>query len=54
MAKQLGNKNIPKDIKIVGINVGEMPKDFSEELSPDISKAVTKAVRLVEEEVEKE
>ena len=53
MAKRLGEKRIPDDIKLVGINLGELPYEFGENLSVEIKKAVPKAVKLVEEEVKK-
>jgi hydrogenase maturation protease len=53
LAEKLGEKRIPKDIRIVGINLGELPCEFGENLSPEIKKAVPKAVKLVEEEVKK-
>ncbi len=46
------NNRIPKDIKIVGINIGELNCEFGEELSSEIAKAIPKAVELVKKEVE--
>ena len=54
MAKRLGDKRIPEDIKIVGINLGELPNEFSECLSPEIASSIPKAVKTVEEEVKRE
>ena len=53
LAKKLGHKRIPNDIKLVGINIGEFNSEFGEELSSEIAKAVPKAVDLVKKEVEK-
>jgi len=53
MAKRLGETRIPDEIKLVGINLGELPCDFGENLSPEIKNAVPKAVELVKEEVKK-
>ena len=53
LAKKLGHKRIPNDIKLVGINIGEFNSEFGEELSSEIAKAVPKAVELVKKEVEK-
>jgi hydrogenase maturation protease len=54
LAKRLGEKRIPKDIKIVGINIGELSCEFGEELSNEIKKSVPKAVDIVKKEVEKD
>lgn len=54
MAKRLGERRIPDDIKLVGINLGELPYEFGENLSIEIKKAVPKAVKLVKEEVKKD
>ena len=53
LAKKLGENNIPKDISLIGINIGEIPSEFGEELSSEIAKAIPKAVELVEKEVRK-
>jgi hydrogenase maturation protease len=52
LAKRLGENRIPTDIKIVGINIGELGCEFGEELSSEIEKAIPKAVELVKKEVE--
>ncbi len=52
LAKKLGHNKIPKDIKIVGINIGELGCEFGEELSSEIANAIPKAVELVKKEVE--
>ena len=52
LAKKLGNNRIPQDIKIVGINIGELGCEFGEELSSEITKAIPKAVELVKKELE--
>ncbi len=54
LAKRLGEKRIPKDIRLVGINIGELSCEFGEELSSEIAKAVPKAAKIVKEEVEKD
>lgn len=54
LAKKLGETRIPKDISLVGINIGELPTEFGEHLSSEIAKAVPKAVEIVENEVEKD
>jgi hydrogenase maturation protease len=51
LAKKLGQNLIPKDIKIVGINIGELNCEFGEELSGEVAKAVPKAVEIVKKEV---
>jgi len=52
LAKKLGENRIPTDIKVVGINIGELGCEFGEELSSEIAKAIPKAVELVKKEVE--
>jgi hydrogenase maturation protease len=52
LAKKLGNNKIPTDIKVVGINIGELGCEFGEELSSEIANAIPKAVELVKKEVE--
>ena len=52
LAKKLGENRIPSDIKVVGINIGELGCEFGEELSSEIAKAIPKAVELVKKEVE--
>ena len=54
LAKRLGERRIPKDIKLVGINIGELSCEFGEELSSEIAKAVPKAVDFVKKEVEED
>ena len=54
LAKKLGEKRIPKDISLIGINIGELSCEFGEELSGEIKKAVPKAAKIVKEEVEKD
>ena len=54
LAKRLGEKRIPDDISLVGINIGELSCEFGEELSGEIKKAVPKAAKIVKEEVEKD
>ena len=54
LAKRLGEKRIPSDIKLVGINIGELSCEFGEELSSEIAKAVPKAVDFVKKEVEED
>lgn len=53
LAKRLGENKVPNDIKLVGINIGELSCEFGEELSSEIEKAVPKAVDIVKKEVEK-
>jgi hydrogenase maturation protease len=52
LAKKLGENRIPSDIKVVGINIGELGCEFGEELSSEIAKAIPKTVELVKKEVE--
>lgn len=53
LAKKLGDDNIPKEIKIVGINIGEFSYEFGENLSCEVEKAIPKAINIVKKEVEK-
>jgi len=54
LKKKLGERNIPKDIKMVGINIGELPNEFGEELSSEILKSIPKAVKIVKQELDKD
>lgn len=54
LAKRLGERRVPKEIKIVGINIGKLSCEFGEELSSEIAKAVPKAVDFVKKEVEED
>jgi hydrogenase maturation protease len=47
MAKKMGQKKIPKEIIIIGILMEKIPCEFSEKLSPEIQKAVPKAITLI-------
>jgi len=51
MAKIMGEKQIPKEIIIIGIIMDQIPCEFSEELSEKISQAVPKAVELTLNEI---
>ena len=53
MSKRLGEKRIPKDIKLIGVNLGELPSEFGENLSSEIMQSVPKAVELAKKEVER-
>ncbi len=53
MSKRLGEKRIPKDIKLIGINLGELPSEFGENLSSEIMESVPRAVELAKKEVER-
>ena len=49
LAHQLGDKEIPKEICILGVNIKANPSEFSESLSPLIQKSVSTAVTMVDE-----
>ena len=53
LAEKLGQKNIPKEIIVIGIVLKEIPYVFGEKLSPKIAKAVPKAVKIALSEIEK-
>lgn len=53
LAKKLGQDNIPKEIIVVGIVLKEIPYIFGEKLSPEIAKAVPKAIKMTLTEIEK-
>ena len=46
LAEKLGEKNIPKEIIVIGIVVKEQPIHFGEQLSKNIQAAVPKAVEM--------
>ena len=49
LAHQLGDREIPHEICIVGVNIKSNPSEFSESLSPLIQKSVSTAVTMVDE-----
>jgi hydrogenase maturation protease len=51
LAERLGEKNIPKEVVIIGIVLKENPYIFGEKLSPKIAAAVPKAVELTLNEI---
>ena len=53
LAKKLGQDNIPNEIIVVGIVLKEIPYVFGEKLSPEIARAVPKAVKMTLSEIEK-
>ncbi len=53
LSKKLGEKNIPRDIVIIGIVLKEIPYVFGEELSLKIAAAVPKAVKMTLSELGK-
>jgi hydrogenase maturation protease len=46
LAEKLGEKNIPKEIIVIGIVVKEQPLHFGEQLSKNIQAALPKAVEM--------
>lgn len=53
LAKKLGQDKIPSEIIVVGIVLKEIPYVFGETLSPEIAKAVPKAIKMTLTEIEK-
>ncbi len=53
MAEALGEKNIPKDIVIVGITLKNTPTVFGDKLSKNIESSIPKAVEIVLSEIKK-
>ena len=53
LAKKLGENRIPKEIIVIGIVLKEIPYVFGETLSPEIAKAVPKAIKMTMNEIEK-
>ena len=53
LSKKIGDVTIPKDIIIIGINLNEIPKEFSDTLSPQIASIVPKAIDMVISELKK-
>jgi hydrogenase maturation protease len=47
LSKKIGDTSIPKEIIIIGINLKEIPKEFSDTLSPQIARIVPKAIVMV-------
>ncbi|HUT00105.1 MAG TPA: hydrogenase maturation protease [Candidatus Thermoplasmatota archaeon] len=53
LAEKLGEKNIPKEIIVIGIVVKELSIQFGEQLSENIQAAVPKAVEMTLHELKK-
>ena len=53
LAEKLGETRIPKEIIVIGIVLKEIPYVFGEKLSPEIARAVPKAVKMALSEIEK-
>ena len=53
LAETLGDTNIPKDITIIGVNLKNIPREFSDVLSPEIKKCIPQAVDMVILELQK-
>ena len=53
LAEKLGETRIPKEIIVIGIVLKEIPFVFGEKLSPEIERAVPKAVKMTMSEIEK-
>ena len=53
MAKKLGERQIPKEIVVIGIMMKNTPCEFSEKLSNEIANAVPKAVEMILNEIKK-
>ena len=51
MAKKMGEEKIPKEIIIIGVMLKEIPCEFGEKLSSEISAAVPKAVEMTLNEI---
>jgi hydrogenase maturation protease len=51
MAKKLGEKQIPREIIIIGVMMKQIPCEFGEKLSPKIAAAVPKAVEMTLNEI---
>lgn len=53
MAKKMGENQIPKEIIIIGVMMKEIPCEFGENLSEKIAAAVSKAVNMTLNEINK-
>ena len=54
MAKKMGENQIPKEIIIIGVMMKEIPCEFGENLSEKIAAAVSKAVNMTLNEINKD
>ena len=54
LAERLGEKNIPREVVIIGIVLKEIPYVFGEQLSAKIAAAVPKAVDMTLNEIKKD
>ena len=53
LAEKLGEGRVPKEIIIIGITMRQLPNEFGESLSSEISAAVPKAIDMTIKEIEK-
>ncbi|MDX1797823.1 MAG: hydrogenase maturation protease [Candidatus Lokiarchaeia archaeon] len=53
LAKNLGEKRIPKEIILIGIVLKKIPYEFGENLSQNIAAAIPKAVDMTLKEIKK-
>jgi hydrogenase maturation protease len=54
MAKKMGEDRIPKEIIVVGVMMKQIPCEFGEQLSKNITAAVPKAVEMTLNEIRKD
>jgi len=52
LAEKIGDPDIPDDITIIGVNLGQVPMEFTEELSPHIKECIPTAVSMVLDELQ--
>jgi hydrogenase maturation protease len=52
MAEVLGHTSIPRNITIIGVNLEQIPREFSENVSTSIRKCIPKAVNLILHEIQ--
>jgi hydrogenase maturation protease len=47
LAKTLGDHQIPKSITIIGVNLKEIPREFSDSLSDEVKNSIPIAVNMI-------
>ena len=53
LAEKLGEKKIPQNIVVFGVVLHQMPMEFTEKLSPEISSVIQKAISMILSELPK-
>ena len=53
LTKALGHSSVPKKIIIIGVNLKQIPREFTETISPEIQACIPQAVDLILSELKR-